>query len=118
MANTKKAGLFIGTNGEIRPVTIDTKNGLKDYYRLIKTDIVERTSAQIYGKSVEIWCDEEGLLKQSPINVTVNVLAKRLLVGNVVIHGRSLAEIIARLRDVDGYWISEGEHEPVTPVTT
>jgi hypothetical protein len=35
-------------------------NGLKDMYRLIDCDMVECVS---YGKDLDVWVDEEGLLK-------------------------------------------------------
>jgi hypothetical protein len=35
-------------------------NGLKDMYRLIDCDLVECVS---YGKDLDVWVDEEGLLK-------------------------------------------------------
>lgn len=105
MTNIKK-GLFIGVDGEFRVVEIEKRLGLKPYYDLIETDIVERVNLLVkdshpcfkngsFGRVFELWVDEEGLFK----NPTYNVMASRLfrydLFGGVVVHGRSLDKLIS-----------------------
>lgn len=104
----RKQGLFIGTDGEIREVAVDVnKNGLRDYYRLIETDIVERVTLKAFGYSVEVWCDEEGLLKRSLYNSIAHDILDYPIVGNVVLHSRSLDKVIAGVKEV-GYQLAEG----------
>jgi hypothetical protein len=55
-----KRGILIDVeNRVIREVEFD---GLKDMYRLIDCDLVECVS---YGRDLDIWVDEEGLLKDN-----------------------------------------------------
>lgn len=101
---TIKNGVFIGTDGEFRKVQIDSKRGLQDYYDLIETDIVERITlpvrsghsafALVKNRNFEIWCDEEGMYHDAALNTMAWVLFRYNLLGNVVVHGRSLDKFI------------------------
>jgi hypothetical protein len=93
-----KPGLFIGTDGSMRRVIIEKKNGLRDYYDLIGTDIVERVSLRCQGSVFEVWCDEEGLMKDPHINGMASRLFGYPLVGNVIAHGRKLDTLCEDLR--------------------
>jgi hypothetical protein len=106
MSTKTKPGLFIGTDGEMRRVSIDPTRGLQDYYDLIGTDIVERVTLKAFGKSVDVWCDEEALMKSVPMNHFARRLVHYPLVGDVVVHGRSLDGIIGAL-ETAGYEIQE-----------
>lgn len=93
-----KRGLLIKTDGRMQLVDVAAK-GLADYYKLIDTDIVERTPGQIEGYAVEIWCDEEGCYKRDNVmNLMLFALTGRTIVRNVVVHGRSLDTIVEKLR--------------------
>lgn len=95
-----KRGLLIKTDGVMRLVDIKTP-GLEDYYRLIDTNIVERTQGTIEGYAVEIWCDEEGCYKRDNVlNLMLLSLTdgRSTIVRDVVVHSRSLDKIVAKLR--------------------
>jgi hypothetical protein len=105
-----KRGLLIKTDGEMRLVEVATR-GLADYYKLIDTDIVERTPGSIEGYMVEIWCDEEGCFKaDNYLNLMLLSLSGRQIVRDVVVHSRSLDKIVEKLR-ADGVVILEGEDD-------
>ena len=53
-------------NGEEYDVETKGKPTFKEIYPHINTDIIEIVSL---GKSFEMWIDEEGLLKQKPLNI-------------------------------------------------
>jgi hypothetical protein len=105
VAKTKK-GLLIRDDGYMAMVEIGS--GLSDYYRLIETDIVERAylTIRLNGREVsfEGWCDEEGFLHRKEVNFFIHALFGRVIVGNVVIHGRSLAKLVSHMED-QGYTI-------------
>lgn len=44
-------------------------NGLSDYYREIGCDCIDITSRIIGGKPFDIICDDEGLLKDNPVEM-------------------------------------------------
>ena len=103
-----KRGLLIKTDGQISIVEVAAK-GLEPYYKLINTDIVERTQGEIEGWRVEIWCDEEGCYKRDNIlNIMVFSLTGRTIVRDVVVHSRSLDKIVEKLK-AQGLVITEGE---------
>ena len=102
-----KRGLLIKTDGMMSLVDIPKTGDLKPYYQLIDTDIVERAQAEIEGRVVEIWCDEEGLFKSNAqVNVMLLGLTGRQIVGHVVLHSRSLDKIVEKLR-AEGVAIEE-----------
>lgn len=106
---TIKRGLHIGTDGLIETVDIDTGDhyGLLQYYNLIGTDTVERTQATAAGgRRFEIWCDENGYMHRAAWNAIVEDVFDIVVVGDVVVHGRSLDRLIAAMQEV-GYIIVE-----------
>lgn len=60
---------------------------LEDYYRLIKTDLIDIVKRNISGESYEIICDDEGLLKGTPKISAINDMGEPMLVGNLLIAG-------------------------------
>jgi hypothetical protein len=80
--------LLITSTGEEREVKGASKGGkfeLPQLYRLIDTDMVQCVPVKITHQNVnynEAWCDEEGKLKNKPVNDKASQL-----VGNQLIEG-------------------------------
>ena len=62
-------------------------NTLDDYYRLLEVDTIDIVTRKINGKYYDIVCDDEALLKESPIPRVLDKEQKPMIFGNVIIAG-------------------------------
>lgn len=66
MRNEYLQGFFIDPLRKIaEPRTV--KDDLQEFYKLLDCDLIDITTRPIGGRSFDIICDDEGLLKPSPI---------------------------------------------------
>ncbi len=66
--NKKIEGILINTKKTLTEATIatvDSENFLTDLYSKLDCDTVDCATRYINGKRVDIWCDDEGLMKQN-----------------------------------------------------
>lgn len=105
MAKTKQiTGFLVDTEGvignpkgdirtTIKAVTID--KSLESYYKTLHCDLIEIPSYKFGGKTYDVICDEEGLLRQQPVISAIDKNGKPALVGSLFIVNtgvRSLTE--------------------------
>lgn len=102
MAKTKQiTGFLVDTeadNGDlktvIKAVTIDKT--LESYYKTLHCDLIEIPTYKFGGKSFDVICDEEGLIKGGqPVISAIDAAGKPALVGSLLIvntNCRSLSE--------------------------
>lgn len=102
MAKTKQiTGFLVDTeadNGDlktvIKAVTIDRT--LESYYKTLHCDLIEIPTYKFGGKSFDVICDEEGLIKGGqPVISAIDAAGKPALVGSLLIvntNCRSLTE--------------------------
>jgi len=102
MAKTKQiTGFLVDTeadNGDlktvIKAVTIDRT--LESYYKTLHCDLIEIPTYKFGGKSFDVICDEEGLIKGGqPVISAIDAAGKPALVGSLLIvntNCRSLSE--------------------------
>lgn len=76
--------LLIDT-GNLQPQVIETAGGIREWYRLIKCDMIDITSLNIGGRYYDVIVDDEGLLKDGIKPTVLDTGYKPLLVGNLVI---------------------------------
>ena len=74
----------IDTKGNVTQLDFDLKNVLAQAYREIECDIIDITTIDIDGIAVDVIVDDEGLLKDNPVN-TVIIGEYRELFGNVLL---------------------------------
>jgi hypothetical protein len=92
-------------NENIRVVEI-TKD-LASMYPIIGGDIVEIVPINP-AYEFTMWCDEEGMLKDSPLNIRASVIAGRHIFGNVILTGGK-EEIEAFKMDCPAEWFQAVE---------
>jgi hypothetical protein len=80
------ADLTIPCRGEL----IDIGMGLGGMYDLIGCDLVERVPQLLGLEEAEMWVDEEGMLKGSPLNTRASMIAGTYIHGHAIITGRDL----------------------------
>ena len=56
-------------SGRILPClhTIEAKDTLQEFRRIIACDLVACTEIEVYGKHYDVWSDDEGLLVEKPV---------------------------------------------------
>jgi hypothetical protein len=69
---------------EIKVIEITPE--LSSMYPIIGCDIVERVALNSYY-SAAIWVDEEGMLKDAPINLRASCIAGRPIYGDAILAG-------------------------------
>lgn len=74
----------IDTKGNVTQLDFDLKNVLAQAYREIECDTIDIVTINVDGIAVDVIVDDEGLLKDNPIN-TVHFGADRQLFGNVLL---------------------------------
>ena len=89
----------------IRAVEI-TKD-LSSLYPIIGCDLVEIVPINP-AYEFTMWCDEEGMLKGSPLNIRASVIAGRHIFGNVILTGGK-EEIEAFSMDCPAAWFQTVE---------
>lgn len=106
MAKTKQiTGFLVDTEGvignpkgdirtTIKAVTIDKT--LESYYKTLHCDLIEIPTYKFGGKSYDVICDEEGLIKGGqPVISAIDAAGRPALVGSIFIvntNCRSLSE--------------------------
>lgn len=72
-------------SGQIFPClhTIETKDTLKEFRRIIACDLVTCTQIEVYGKHYDIWSDDEALLVEKPVP-TLYLEDDLILFGNLI----------------------------------
>ena len=83
------ADLTIPCRGEL----IDIGMGLGGMYDLIGCDLVERVPQLLGLEEAEMWVDEEGMLKGSPLNTRASMIAGTYIHGHAIITGRDLTSL-------------------------
>lgn len=93
--------MFIGVDGSVKQIYPEKKDfTLQEMYKIIGCELVEMVQL---SKGVEMWVDEEGLLKEHPIENTVATAYYRkayphadpdelLIVGNAIIQDKTKAQ--------------------------
>lgn len=74
----------IDTKGNITQLNFDLRNVLAQAYREIECDTIDITTIHIDGIAVDVIVDDEGLMKDNPVN-TVLIGKERQLFGNVLL---------------------------------
>lgn len=69
------------------------RQGLGDMYTLIGCSLVERVPQLLGLEEAEMWVDEEGMLKGSPLNIRASMIAGTFIHGNAIITGRDLTSL-------------------------
>ena len=102
MAKTKQiTGFLVDTEADhgdlktvIKAVTIDKT--LESYYKTLHCDLIEIPTYKFGGKSYDVICDEEGLIKDGqPVVSAIDAAGRPALVGSLLIvntNCRSLTE--------------------------
>jgi hypothetical protein len=80
------ADLTVPCRGEL----IDIGMGLGDMHKLIGCSLVERVPQLLGLEEAEMWVDEEGMLKGSPLNTRASMIAGTYIHGHAIITGRDL----------------------------
>ena len=84
-------GLLLDTiKQEVR--VVDCENDIKEWYKLLNTDIVEMPEFTIGGCSYTIICDENGKLRDYPVISGINPSNEVVLVGNLLIFNTDYEE--------------------------
>lgn len=92
MAKTKQiTGFLVDTEADhgdlktvIKAVTIDKT--LESYYKTLHCDLIEIPTYKFGGKSYDVICDEEGLIKGGqPVISAIDAAGKPALVGSLLI---------------------------------
>ena len=92
-------------NESIRVVEV-TKS-LSSMYPIIGCELVEIVPINP-SYEFTMWCDEEGMLKDSPLNIRASVIAGRHIFGNVILTGGK-EEIEAFKMNCPAVWFQEVE---------
>ena len=81
-------GLVFDGKG-FKELKTDGENNLIAWYKAIDCDCIDIVSRKVGGKYLEIVCDDEGLLKGSPVVTAINKQNKSevMLVGSLVFYG-------------------------------
>lgn len=74
----------IDTKGNVTQLDFDLKNVLAQAYREIECDTIDIVTINIDGVAVDVIVDDEGLMKDNPVN-TVYLGKERQLFGNVLL---------------------------------
>lgn len=74
----------IDTKGNVTQLNFDLKNVLAQAYREIECNIIDIVTIHIDGIAVDVIVDDEGLMKDNPVN-TVIIGEDRELFGNVLL---------------------------------
>lgn len=102
MAKTKQiTGFLVDTEADhgdlktvIKAVTIDKT--LESYYKTLHCDLIEIPTYKFGGKSFDVICDEEGLIKGGqPVVSAIDAAGRPALVGSILVvntNCRSLTE--------------------------
>ena len=81
-------GVFVNVSNDRFPKGIyrhKIKGDLDSFYNLLDVDLIDVIVRSINGKPFDIVCDDEGLLKESPVVSAVSDLHDSFLVGNLFI---------------------------------
>lgn len=76
-------------------------NGLEDFYRELKCDCFDIASRKIGDKYFDLFVDDVGLFKDSPIVSVLDENMNPMLVGNVVIANHDMEGNTTSLSDED-----------------
>lgn len=81
-------GLVFDGKG-FKELKTDGENNLTAWYKAIDCDCIDIVSRKVGGKYLGIVCDDEGLLKGSPVVTAINKQNKSevMLVGSLVFYG-------------------------------
>jgi hypothetical protein len=104
-ATVPAAFLPTALNENIRVVEV-TKS-LSSMYPIIGCELVEIVPVNP-AYEFTMWCDEEGMLKGSPLNIRASVIAGRHIFGNVILTGGK-EEIEAFRMDCPAEWFQAVE---------
>lgn len=95
-------------------VDVDMKT-LDDLYRVLHCDIVERVFRTISGRIFQVWCDEEGALKQGQKLTALDDEGRVMFVGSIILFNSDGTDISAEderfLTENVGYIVSRGEQK-------
>lgn len=72
-------------NGQVYPClhTIEAKDTLKEFRRIIACDLITCTQIEVYGKLYDIWSNDEALLVEKPVP-TLYLEDDLILFGNLI----------------------------------
>ena len=104
--------LFIPANMEqpIRVVPLISDNPLRDMYSLIGCEYVERIgNLPSTDAPVALWVDEEGALKQNPMNTRASIIAGIPLMGDAILAGHEDGNIVTLRMDCPAAFMSRVE---------
>lgn len=69
-------------NNEAKEIQIGS--GIDDYYKYLQCDCFDIANRELEGRRFDIFCDDEGLLKDSPTVSAINHEHEMILVGNLI----------------------------------
>lgn len=81
--NKINLALFKAKTGELTKISIDGEN-LDEYYERLECDTFDITHRRIGETYFDIFCDDEGLLRENPIIAAVDSSFAPALVGNLI----------------------------------
>ena len=83
--------VYLDVSNNAKPVIIDLKDDLNEFYKLIKCDCIDIVSRKVGNKYFDFICDDNGLLVNRPVVSAIDILNNPALVGNLLIVGDSTA---------------------------
>lgn len=76
--------VFDVITGNLKFVKINNSDGLDEYYQHLQCDTFDITTREVDGIVFDIFCDDEGLLKDTPVVSAVNTAFAPVLCGNLI----------------------------------
>lgn len=77
-------GFLVNVN-EKTAGAVEFEAGLDNYYRLLDCDCIDIVTRTVDGREFDIICDDEALLKDSPVPSAIGKHGQAVLFGNLLI---------------------------------
>lgn len=94
--------LILKAGSQLPPVVEPIKDDLDEFYKIIECSTIDIVSRKIGNIYYDIICDDEGLLKDSPIVSVVSEDGSPLICGNIIICNSEEGELTSlKKEDID-----------------
>ena len=94
-------GFLIRTDGRCEECTVRRENELENLYAALECSLIDIVCRVIGGKTYNIVCDDEGLLREAPVLTAATLKGEPVLFGNLLIARNDNEGNLTSLTDED-----------------